>query len=77
MPVLTRWNSFLSRVTRNDEDILYGITDRANDGGVDAIHFVVNRSDFFRTKDSADGFKMNGKVCPPLQAQALQWWHML
>ena len=37
---------FLKPYDPSDEDIAYGITDGANDGGVDAAYFVVNRSTF-------------------------------
>ena len=39
---------FLKPYDPTDEDIQYGITDAPNDGGVDAIYFIVNRNDFIR-----------------------------
>jgi hypothetical protein len=39
---------FLKPYDSNDEDIAYDITDGPNDGGIDAIYFIVNRSTFVR-----------------------------
>lgn len=38
----------------NDEEILYGITDAPNDGGVDAIYFLVNRRELVREETALD-----------------------
>ena len=39
---------FLKPYDPTDEDILYGITDGNNDGGVDAVYFIVDRNEFIR-----------------------------
>ncbi len=39
---------FLKSYDPTDEDISYGITDAPNDGGIDAIYFVVDRDEFIR-----------------------------
>lgn len=53
---------FLKAFHLNDEDIIYGITDGPNDGGVDAIYFVVDRRNLVRddtTFESTEASKIN------------------
>lgn len=45
---------YLKPYDPNDEDIAYGLTDGPNDGGVDAIYFVLNRSTFVRDDTPVD-----------------------
>ncbi len=47
-------DQFLKPFNLNDEEILYGITDGANDGGVDAIYFLVNRGELVRDDTDID-----------------------
>src|SRR5438105_13083450 len=52
---------FLKPYDPNDDDIIYGITDGPDDGGVDAIYFILNRSGFVRD-DTAVNFRDVTKV---------------
>ena len=45
---------FLKPYDPNDDDIAYGITDGPNDGGVDAIYFLINRSTFVQDDTNVD-----------------------
>jgi len=45
---------FLKPYDASDEDIASGVTDGANDGGVDAIYFILNRSTFVRDDTAFD-----------------------
>ncbi len=45
---------FLKPYNLNDDEILYGITDGANDGGVDAIYFFMNRGELVRDDTDID-----------------------
>jgi len=45
---------FLKHFDLNDEEIAYGIVDGGNDGGIDAIYFIVNRDMLVRDDTDVD-----------------------
>ena len=63
---------FLKVHVPTDEDISYGIVDGGNDGGVDAIYFIVDRNEFIRDDSDADNKKPSRARLVVLQAKESQ-----